>query len=77
MDLSLRGEVTPDLFAPAPRRGADLLMTVMGAINKREGRGTVRLGRVPVTPAWGTRREMLSSCYTTRWQEVIEVRGLT
>ena len=75
MDLSLRGEMTPDMFAPTPRRGADQLMTVMDAINKREGRATVRLGRVPVTPAWGTRREMLSPCYTTRWQEVIEVRG--
>lgn len=75
MDLSQRGEVTPDLFAPALRLGADRLMTVVDAINKREGRGTVRLGRVPVTPAWGTRREMLSPCYTTRWQEVIEVRG--
>lgn len=36
MDLSQRGEVTPDLFAPAPRRGADRLMAVMGEINKRE-----------------------------------------
>lgn len=75
MDLSQRGEVTPDLFAPSLRLGADRLMTVVDAINKREGRGTVRLGRVPVTPVWGTRREMLSPCYTTRWQEVIEVRG--
>ena len=75
MDLSLRGEVTSDLFAPAPRGSADRLMTVIDAINKREGRGTVRLGRGPVAPAWGTRREMLSPCYTTRWQETIEVRG--
>lgn len=75
MDLSQRGEVTPDLFAPAPRRGADRLMAVMDEINKREGRGMVRLGRIPATPAWGMRREMLSPCYTTRWPEVIGVRG--
>lgn len=75
MDLSLPGEVTPDLFAPAPRRGADRLMAMVDEINKREGRGTVRLGRVPAIPAWGMRREMLSPCYTTRWPEVIGVRG--
>ncbi len=75
MDLSQRGEVTPDLFAPTPRRGAERLMAVMDAINQREGRGTVRLGTVPVAPDWGMRRDMKSQCYTTRWDELLVVRG--
>jgi DNA polymerase V len=75
MDLSQRGEVTPDLFAPTPRRGAEKLMEVVDQINKREGRGTVRIGRIPAAPAWAMRRELLSQRYTTRWEEVICVRG--
>ncbi len=75
MDLSQRGELTPDLFAPEPRRGAERLMAVVDQINQREGRGTVRIGRVPAAPAWAMRREMLSPRYTTRWSEVIGVRG--
>ena len=74
-DLSQRGEVTGDLFAPAPRRGSERLMAVLDTINQREGRGTVRLGRVPIDPGWGMRRDMKSRNYTTRWDEVIGVRG--
>ncbi|EPZ6089820.1 TPA: DUF4113 domain-containing protein [Pseudomonas aeruginosa] len=50
-------------------------MAVVDQINQREGRGTVRIGRVPAKPAWTMRREMLSQRYTTRWDEVIGVRG--
>ncbi|MGK8436924.1 DUF4113 domain-containing protein [Ectopseudomonas hydrolytica] len=35
----------------------------------------VRIGRVPATPAWAMRREMLSQRFTTCWEEVIGVRG--
>ncbi|HBO3141097.1 TPA: DUF4113 domain-containing protein [Pseudomonas aeruginosa] len=75
MGLSQRGELTPDLFSPAPRRGAERLMAVVDQINQKEGRGTVRIGSVPAAPAWAMRREMLSQRYTTRWEEVIGVRG--
>lgn len=75
MDLSQRGELTPDLFAPKPRPGSEQLMKVVDQINQKEGRGTVRIGRVPAKPAWAMRREMLSQRYTTRWDEVIGVRG--
>lgn len=75
MDLSQRGELPPDLFAPAPRRGSERLMSVIDQINRREGRGTVRIGRVLATPAWAMRREMLSQRFTTCWEEVIGVSG--
>lgn len=75
MNLSQRGELTPDLFAPKPRHGTQQLMAVIDQINRREGRDTVRIGRVPATPVWAMRREMLSQRYTTRWEEVIGVRG--
>ena len=75
MDLCQPGEVTPDLFAPTQRRGAERLMEVVDQINQREGRGTVHIGRVPAAPVWAMRRDMLSPRYTTRWEEVIGVRG--
>lgn len=75
MDLSQRGEVTADLFAPAARAGSDRVMAALDAINRREGAGTLRLGRVPVDPWWSMKREMKSRCYATKWDEVIGVRG--
>jgi len=50
MDLRQRGELTLVLFAPAPRLGAELLMEVLDQIKQREGRGTLRIGRVPEKP---------------------------
>ncbi|MDH0084861.1 translesion error-prone DNA polymerase V subunit UmuC [Stutzerimonas stutzeri] len=74
MDLRQRGEFTGDLFAAAPRPGADRLMAVVDQINAREGRGTVRLGRIPATAEWSMKREMMSQRYTTRWDELMVVR---
>ncbi|HEJ2718227.1 TPA: translesion error-prone DNA polymerase V subunit UmuC [Pseudomonas aeruginosa] len=74
MDLRRRGEFTGDLFTAAPRPGADRLMAVIDRINASEGRGTLRLGRIPVAPEWAMRREMMSQRYTTRWDELMVVR---
>ncbi|HHN0328344.1 TPA: translesion error-prone DNA polymerase V subunit UmuC [Pseudomonas aeruginosa] len=74
MDLRQCGEFTGDLFAVTPRSGADRLMAVVDRINAQEGRGTVRLGRIPAAPKWAMRREMLSQRYTTRWDELMVVR---
>ena len=73
MDLRQRGEFTGDLFAAAPRPGADRLMKVIDRINAHEGRGTVRLGRVSAAPEWAMKREMMSQRYTTRWDELMRV----
>ena len=74
MDLRQRGEFTGDLFAAAPRPGADRLMAVVDQINAREGRGTVRLGRIPAAAEWSMKRELMSQRYTTRWDELMVVR---
>lgn len=75
MDLSQRGEVTGDLFAVEPRPGGERLMALVDQVNKKEGRGALRFGRVPKKPKWEMRQNMLSQRYTTRWDEVICVRG--
>lgn len=74
MDLRHCGEFTGDLFAVTPCSGADRLMAVVDRISAREGRGTVRLDRIPAAPKWAMRREMLSQRYTTRWDELMVVR---
>ncbi|RRV18142.1 translesion error-prone DNA polymerase V subunit UmuC [Pseudomonas saudiphocaensis] len=74
MDLRQRGEFTGDLFAEGPRPGADRLMAVVDRINAREGKGAVRLGRIPATPEWAMKREMMSKRYLTRWDELMVVR---
>lgn len=75
MDLSQRGELTPDLFAPKTRRGADQLMAAIDQISQKEGRGAVHIGRIPRKPKWAMRRYMLSQRYTTDWYELIGVQG--
>lgn len=62
-----RGTFTGDLFAPSPRPESRALMSVMDAINAKQGRGTVRLARDTNRGAWTMRREYLSDAYTTSW----------
>ena len=66
LDLSQRNEITNDLFAPAQPASSEKLMGVLDAVNGRWGRGTMRLASVPVDPAWGMRREIMSQSFTTR-----------
>lgn len=70
LDLSQPGEVTGDLFAATQPVASEKLMGVLDAVNSRWGRGTMRIASVPVDPAWGMRREMMSQSYTTRVDEL-------
>ena len=63
-----RGAITGDLFAPQPRGNSEQLMRVMDAINAKQGRGTIRLGRERAGGSWSMRRELLSPAYTSDWQ---------
>lgn len=70
MDLVAPGLAQTDLFAPAPRAGSDRLMAMMDRVNSEFGRGTLRPGRVPITPAWGMKRELKSPGYTSSWSDL-------
>jgi len=54
---------------------AEQVVGVLDEINAKWGRGTVRPGRVPLAPAWGMKREVLSLGYTTRWDQLWTVRA--
>lgn len=66
LDLRQPGEFTDDLFTPAQPEATEKVMTVLDEINLRWGRGTLRAASVPTDPDWMMRREMMSSSYTTR-----------
>jgi DNA polymerase V len=70
LGLCQRGEFTDDLFRPVQPEASGKLMGVLDQINDRWGRGTLRLARVPTSPEWGMRREMMSSSFTTRLDQL-------
>lgn len=74
LDLRQRGEFTDDLFAPTAPVAAEKTMQVLDAINAKWGRGTIRPGGVPVNPDWGMKQEFLSPRYTTRLDELWQVK---
>ena len=75
MDLCQRGEYTDDLFAATQPAASEKVMAVLDAVNAKWGRGTLRPGMVPPTPAWGMRREMMSQSFTTRLDQLWSVRA--
>lgn len=50
-------------------------MRAMDSINQRYGRNTLRPGIVAARPRWGMRRANLSPSYTTRANEMMQVRA--
>ncbi|MGY3932878.1 DUF4113 domain-containing protein [Aeromonas encheleia] len=68
-ELTPKGQQQADLFASSPAQ-ADALMAVMDQIKAK------RLGRVGFasqstgSAKWMMRQEHLSSCYTTRWEDL-------
>jgi len=75
MDLCQRGEYTDDLFTATQPAASEKVMAVLDAVNAKWGRGTLRPGIVPPTPAWGMRREMMSQSFTTRLDQLWSVRA--
>ncbi|MCS4282031.1 hypothetical protein M2396_000296 [Pseudomonas sp. BIGb0278] len=74
LDLRQPGEFSDDLFAVTQPVASDRLMSVLDEINGKYGRGTMHTATVPRTPDWGMRREMMSSSYTTRIDQLWKVR---
>ena len=73
LDLRQPGEFSDDLFAINQPVQATKAMSVLDEINQRWGRGTLRAASVPVNPAWGMRRELMSQGYTSRLDQLWRV----
>jgi DNA polymerase V len=68
---------TLSLFAddvPADSEQSKKLMRLMDGVNDRFGRGAVRLASENAG-SWKPNQDRLSPCYTTRWGDIIEVKG--
>lgn len=63
-----------DMFAPLPSPRRQLLMAALDAINQEYGRGTIHLGSEGLSNRWEMRKDLKSPCWTTRWDQLIEVR---
>lgn len=62
--------------APTARAHAhSKLMDVVDHVNRRAGRGTLRLASAGIRNAWAMKREQMSSAYTTRWTELPVARA--
>lgn len=79
-DLSEKGALQTDLFAPNPRYSgnpkADQLMQVMDELNHKMGKGTLNLANCGLQQQtrWRMNRNLMSPRYTTRWNELLIVR---
>jgi DNA polymerase V len=73
LDLQRAAAVQEGLFDKAddPRRVG--LMRTIDRLNLRFGRDTVSFAAAGLRRPWGLRREYLSPCYTTSWEELLRV----
>jgi DNA polymerase V len=73
LDLHPAAAVQEGLFdkADSPRRIA--LMRTVDRLNMRFGRDTVTFAATGQRRPWKLRRELLSPCYTTAWDELLRV----
>lgn len=73
LDLVPQDQVQGDLFDVTDRSKARRSMEAMDLVNKRYGMDLLRLGVVDQTKDWKLRRELLSPCYTTNWNQLLEL----
>lgn len=66
----------PDLFASDPKlqEKQKRIMDLMDQANKAYGRKVLRLAAEGIEQPWKMKREMCSPCYTTRWDDLLEIK---
>lgn len=81
-ELSPKGALQTDLFAPDPRYSgnpkADRLMQLMDDLNLKMGQGTLNLANSGLTQThrWKMNRNLMSPRYTTQWNELLRVKAV-
>lgn len=74
MEIGPREVQQTDMFAPLPSPRRQRLMATLDAINQEYGRSTIHLGAEGLSNRWEMRQDLKSPCWTTRWDQLIEVR---
>ena len=67
-------QIQTNLFDETKREKENELMKIMDKINSKFGRNGITLAIQGVEEEWRLRREKLSPCYTTKWNDLITVR---
>ena len=73
VDLVSASKVQGDLWDEPDTPATQRLMKAMDAVNARYGRNTLALASTGRRRAWSMKREQLSACFTTDWDELLEV----
>ncbi|EMQ0960814.1 Y-family DNA polymerase [Citrobacter braakii] len=58
----------------APRRGSEKLMEILDHLNAKEGKGALYFAGQGIQQQWAMKREMLSPRYTTRYEDLLQVK---
>ena len=58
----------------APRRGSEKLMEVLDHLNAKEGKGALYFAGQGIQQQWAMKRDMLSPRYTTRYEDLLQVK---
>lgn len=75
-ELVERERVPQDLFMREQQRGKSAaLMATLDKVNARFGRGTLKTGTASAQGIWRMRQRKKSPCYSTRWDDLIRVKG--
>lgn len=72
LDLVQRDELQADIFdePDAQRDRSDKLNVLVDQLNRKMGRGTVRIGDTKGEASWKLKANMLTPRYTTRWEDI-------
>jgi DNA polymerase V len=68
-------QVQISLFDNRKRELDEKAMKALDNLNRRMGRDTIRVAVQGFGRDWHLRQERKSRCYTTRWQEILEVKA--
>lgn len=73
LDLLPAAEASPGLFDRPDDARSLVRMRTIDTLNAQYGRETVTFGVMPQTRSWSLRRDFLSPCYTTNWNDLLRV----
>lgn len=72
-DLTNQTLVQEDSFDFSVKKPNDKLSAVIDEINKKYGKGSIRLAIEGINHTWDAKREHLSKNYTSDWDEIVKV----
>lgn len=74
--ISPKNDVQEDLFSQGDHKKDDRLMHAIDSINRKRGRNAIQFASCGIYDHnWAMKSEHRSPCYTTRWEETLEIKN--